>query len=292
MIVAPILIALGFSPMKAASIGLVSLLAVPWGALSTGTVIGAQIGGIPLQELGTGTAIISIPVFIYFLLIAVYLAGGKDAIKYRWKEILLLSVIFSISIFLFNAFVSVELAGVLSSLVTSSIGLLVIKIKNSSSLKMINETVIETSVSENNGTNLNIIKVMSPYLILTLLIFISRLIPSIKKFLESHFVIELPSFSFSLALLYSPGFWLFITCLYTIFIFKISKSIIWSSLKISIKQWVPFVISTTAFVAISQLMTTANMTFAIANAAGLIFGSNVDICLSFYWRNWRISYGK
>ncbi|AMM93532.1 L-lactate permease [Peribacillus simplex] len=273
MIVAPILIALGFSPMKAASIGLVSLLAVPWGALSTGTVIGAQIGGIPLQELGTGTAIISIPVFIYFLLIAVYLAGGKDAIKYRWKEILLLSVIFSISIFLFNAFVSVELAGVLSSLVTSSIGLLVIKIKNSSSLKMINETVIETSVSENNGTNLNIIKVMSPYLILTLLIFISRLIPSIKKFLESHFVIELPSFSFSLALLYSPGFWLFITCLYTIFIFKISKSIIWSSLKISIKQWVPFVISTTAFVAISQLMTTANMTFAIANAAGLIFGS-------------------
>jgi len=264
MIVAPILMALGFTPFKAASIGLVSLLAVPWGALSTGTVIGAQIGGIPLKEIGIGSAIISIPLFVYFLIIAIYLGGGREAIRHRWREISLVSISFSLTIILFNMFVSVELAGVFSSLVSSSTALLIIKIKNSSQLKIIKETTDES---------ISIMKVMSPYLFLTISIFASRLIPSFKEFLETHFIIDLPTFSFSLALLYSPGFWLFITCLYTIIIFKIPKNIIWTSITTTIKHWVPIVISTTAFVAISQLMTESNMTFTIANTAGLTFGT-------------------
>ncbi|MFP3846182.1 L-lactate permease [Priestia filamentosa] len=273
MIVGPILIALGFTPIKAASIGLVSLLAVPWGALSTGTVIGAQIGGIALKEVGTGTAIISIPIFIYFLITAIYLAGGREAVRHKWKEILFISFVFSLTMILFNIFVSVELAGVLSSLASSSIGLLIIKMKNSSQLKISNNSINETSISKKTDGSIGIIKVMSPYLFLTISIFATRLIPLFKGFLESNLVIELPTFSFSLALLYSPGFWLFITCLYTIFIFKISKDVIWKSIKTTIKQWIPFVISTTAFVAISQLMTASNMTFVIANAAGLMFGT-------------------
>ncbi|MFJ7970720.1 L-lactate permease [Psychrobacillus sp. NPDC096389] len=272
MITAPILIALGFPPIKAASIGLVSLLAVPWGALSTGTVIGAQIGNIDLKEMGIGTAIISIPIFIYFLIIAIYLAGGREAVKRRWKETLVVSIAFSLTMILFNIFVSVELAGVLSSLVSSGIGLLIIKMKGPSRFKSANKTIEETYTPIVTDKSVSIVKVMSPYLFLTISIFITRLVPAIKDFLESNFVIDLPAFSFSLALFYSPGFWLFITCLYTIFIFKISKNIIWNSLKTTVKQWVPFVISTTTFVAISQLMTASNMTFVIANAAGLTFG--------------------
>ncbi|MGG3177905.1 L-lactate permease [Priestia megaterium] len=273
MIVAPILMALGFTPFKSASIGLVSLLAVPWGALSTGTVIGAQIGGISLKEIGIGSAIISIPIFIYFLVIAVYLGGGREAMRHKWKEIALISIIFSLNMILFNKFVSVELAGVLSSLVSSSVALLIIKMKNSHQLKITKETINETSISKTADDSISIMKVMSPYLFLTISIFAARLIPLFKEFLETHFVIELPTFSFSLALLYSPGFWLFITCLYTIIIFKISKNIIWNSIKATIKQWVPVVISTTAFVAISQLMTASNMTFTIASTAGLTFGT-------------------
>lgn len=273
MITAPILIALGFPPIKAASIGLVSLLAVPWGALSTGTVIGAQIGGIDLKEMGVGTAIISIPVFIYFLIIAIYLAAGREALRRKWKETLLVSITFSLTMILFNVFVSVELSGVLSSLVSSGICLLIIKMKSSSQLKSANKTINETSISKTTDKSVSIIKVMSPYLFLTISIFATRLVPVFKDFLESNFIIDLPAFSFSLALFYSPGFWLFITCLYTIFIFKISKNVIWTSIKTTVKQWVPFVISTTTFVAISQLMTASNMTFVIANAAGLTFGT-------------------
>ncbi|WP_312755351.1 L-lactate permease [Rummeliibacillus suwonensis] len=275
MIITPIFVALGFHPVKAVLLGLVSLLAVPWGALATGTVIGAQLGGISLQKLGTGTALISIPIFIYFMVIAVYIAGGFKAIKAKWKELMLFSIIFSISILLFNTYVSVELAGVLGALVTTGIGLMIIKI---SSLKLNkednNKVISQVSASKEKYTKVSMLKTMSPYIILTVLIFISRLWAPFRQFLESHFVVTLPSYDFSMALLYSPGFWLFVTCLLTIFIFKINKDKIFISLVKTFKQWIPFVISTAAFVCISEIMSEAGMISTLANTAGNIFGNS------------------
>jgi len=115
---------------------------------------------------------------------------------------------------------------------------------------------------------------MSPYIILTILIFISRLVTPIRQFLESNVVIYLPSYSFSTALLYSPGFWLLITCFITIFIFKIQKKTIFLSLKATLKQWIPFTILTVAFVSISEVMAEAGMTKLLANTVGALFGSS------------------
>ncbi|QTD40314.1 L-lactate permease [Sporosarcina sp. Te-1] len=266
MIVVPIFIALGFSPMKSALLGLVSLLAVPWGALATGTVIGAELGGLSLQKLGTGSAILSIPAFVYFTLVAVYIAGGIDAIKAKWNVLLLLSFTFSISILFFNAFVSVELAGVLSSLLTTGMGIVLIKVSSFKNKR----AELATSIESGNS----ILKVVSPYIILTGFIFISRLWTPVRQFLESHIVLSLPSFSFSMALLYSPGFWLFVTCLFTICIFKIQKAVVVLSLQKTLKQWIPFTISTLAFVSISEVMATAGMTQLLSDTTGALLGTS------------------
>lgn len=264
MVVTPIFIALGFAPTKAILLGLVSLLAVPWGALATGTVIGGELIGEQLQNLGVGTAIISTPVFLYFLVIAVLIAGGGDALKSKWKEIILLSAIFSITIFFFNAFVSVELAGVLSSLITTGIGFVLMKLKKSHPVDSCDTRVITISLW----------KAVSPYIILTILIFLTRLVPPFREFLLSYGVISLPSISFSMALLYSPGFWLFITCILAIFIFKIPKNLIIQSFKKTIVHWVPFIISTSAFIGISEIMAEAGMTTLLANISASIFGAS------------------
>ncbi|WP_142410361.1 L-lactate permease, partial [Heyndrickxia sporothermodurans] len=273
MMIAPIFIALGFPPLKAALLGLVSMLAVPWGALATGTVIGAELGGISLQKLGIGTALISTPVFAYFMIIAVFITGGFAAIKNKWKELFILLIIFSSSILLFNSFVSVELAGVLSSLITTGAGLLMIKISSAKS-DISKTTTSQLSVSTEVHGKINILKVLSPYIILTVMIFTSRIWTPFRQFLESHVVINLPTFSFSMALLYSPGFWLFVTCLFTIFIFKIRKKIIFISLKKTLKQWIPFTISTSAFVCISEVMAEAGMIATLASSTGAFFGNS------------------
>lgn len=263
MMVAPIFIALGFERMKAALLGLVSLLAVPWGALATGTVIGSELGNIPLHILGTGTAFISIPVFVYFMMIALYIAGGLHAIKTKWKELFLFSMTFSASILFFTTFISVELAGVLASLTVSGLGLMIIKFKNNKSV---------TSRSNEIYTEINILKIISPYIILTMFIFVSRMVAPIREFLESHIVISF--YSYSLPLLYSPGFWLLITCLLTIVIFNIQKKTIILSFKSTIKQWIPFMLTTTTFVSISEVMTEAGMTNLLANTTAVIIGTS------------------
>lgn len=270
MMVTPIFMALGFGPMKSVLLGLISLLAVPWGALATGTVIGAELISVPLQAFGIGSALLSIPVFIYFIVVAVYIAGGKMAIKTKWKEILLFSFSFSISITFFNALVSVELAGVLSSFITTGLGFILMK-----------GTLKKSTDTSNNGTALPLIKAISPYIILTAFIFITRLWTPVKDFFMSFGVIRLPSLSFTMALFYSPGFWLLITSIITVVLFKISKQIVIESMKKTIVQWVPFMISTTAFIGISEMMSEAGMTSILANVTGAAFGTAFFFVSSF-----------
>lgn len=52
----PLLRRLGFSIRTSAFLGLLGLIAVPWGALGPGTAVAAQLTGLGLQELGVGSA--------------------------------------------------------------------------------------------------------------------------------------------------------------------------------------------------------------------------------------------
>ncbi|RAK21207.1 L-lactate permease [Anoxybacillus vitaminiphilus] len=139
--------------------------------------------------------------------------------------------------------------------------------------KRTNHGFSAVSVSQEKKSAITALKIISPYLILTIFIFVSHLILPIKNFLESHMVIEIHSFSFTFSTLNSPGFWLFVTCLYTMVIFKIEKRIIWDSFKNTLKQWIPFVASTVAFVSTSEVMEKAGMTAVLANVAAMSFGS-------------------
>ena len=52
VVITPILLALGVSPARAAALGALSLVAVPWGALAIGTVLGAALTGLEANQVG------------------------------------------------------------------------------------------------------------------------------------------------------------------------------------------------------------------------------------------------
>src|SRR5690606_5420435 len=118
---------------------------------------------------------------------------------------------FTSSILFCNYFISVELAGVLSSLLVIILGFVMTK-KGGKGGEHISGTDKE-----------KVIKVFSPYIILTILIFMTRVISPFQEILQRYAVIDLPKFSYKLALLYSPGFWLLITCIAAIVIFRLKK---------------------------------------------------------------------
>lgn len=254
LIVTPIIVSIGISPVKSVLIGLVSLLSVPWGALATGTIIGSQLSNISSNIIGIGSAIIIFPTYLYFLLVIVYIAYGFSGILKGWKSIILFAISFGIVNLVSNIFISVELAGVISAFAILIIGVLNLILKKDFHVK-----------------KAELFKCMSPYIILTFLIFVTRLIPGVKRFLNHYLEINIPKYNFQLPLLYSPGFWLFITVVATIYIFKINKNKVWASVKETTKQWGPFLFSTTCFVAIAQLMVLSGMTKIIATTIGNTF---------------------
>ncbi|WP_028402637.1 L-lactate permease [Ectobacillus panaciterrae] len=265
MVAAPIFLALGYPPLQAALLSFIGLLASSWGALATGTIIGSQLIEMPLAKMGAGTAVLSTPIFAYFMIAALYIVGGWGAVKQKRKEGVVFFLLFSASIFLFSKYVSVELAGVLASILTTACGLAIVK-----------KAVKQEAYSQHAaalGERESIFKILSPYLFLTVCILISRLMPSLQDVFQSYAVLDLPSYSYKLALLYSPGFWLAITCIFTIVLFRIPVSIIKESFHQTIKQWIPFAITTTMFIAVSEIMGAAGMHQLLARFAGEAFGS-------------------
>jgi lactate permease len=279
MVVAPIFLSLGYPPLHAALLSFIGLLASAWGALATGTIIGSQLIRMPLEQMGTGTAILTTPIFLYFMGAALFITGGRKALTHKWKELIGFFLLFSASIYLFNHYVSVELSGILSSIITTGFGLALIRltvVKQKSA-----EAFSQNAAARLNETNGSIFKILSPYLFLTACILLSRLIPALKHSVQKYAVIDLPAYDYTLALLYSPGFWLLITCMFTIFLFRIPVGVVGESLKKTIRQWIPFAITTTMFISVSEIMGTAGMHESLAQAAGNTFGSMFMIIAPF-----------
>ncbi|HGH0852269.1 TPA: L-lactate permease, partial [Staphylococcus pseudintermedius] len=107
LVITPILISLGIENYKAVLIGILSLLAVPWGALATGTKIGSELIGINIYYLGTLTAILSFPTIIYFLAVSIYLLYGKEGIYKNKRKLVLMPIVFSITNIVSNAVIDV-----------------------------------------------------------------------------------------------------------------------------------------------------------------------------------------
>lgn len=267
MVAAPIFLSLGYQPFQAVLLSFIGLLASSWGAMATGTIIGSGLIGMPLAQLGSGTALLSTPIFAYFMILSLYIVGGWSAVWQKWKEATGFFILFSVSIYLSSAYVSVELAGILSSIVTITFGFLLIYMTEKQGKEFYSE---HAAAAEKE---IPIMKIVSPYLFLTICILLSRLVPSLHSMLQSYAVLDLPAYSYKLELLYSPGFWLGMTCLFTMLFFRIPFNIIKQSFSQTVKQWIPFAITTTMFIAISELMGAAGMHTLLAEAAGNTFGT-------------------
>lgn len=272
IVVAPILVALGFRPYRAALLSLISMFAVPWGAMATGMVVGASLSDLPLRTIGVWTANLTVPTFFFFVLLLVWLAGGWQGVKRRGAEALFLTAVLGASVYLFNAWVSVELAGVFGGLVTLSVALTLVRLSASRAARQAVDGVRETAADVEAAPAYSLFKAMSPYLFLTVFLFLTRLIPPLEAWLRSQARLEFASYSFSLPLLYSPGFALAVTCLFTWWFFRPDRGMVGRAARATVKQWVSVNLSTVAFVAMSEVMAMSGMTAALATVTAALFG--------------------
>ena len=121
VISAPILLAAGFSPLKAAVLASWGQCAVPWGALGVGTVIGADLSGMDFGELSDASALLNLPLFPVYAISTVALAGGLEGIRRRGAEALLLGAVAGAGTLLTSVYLVPELSGAIGGLCATAV---------------------------------------------------------------------------------------------------------------------------------------------------------------------------
>jgi lactate permease len=121
VISAPILLAAGFSPLKAAVLSSWGQCAVPWGALGVGTVIGADLSGTGFAELSDLSALLSLPLFPVYAVSAVALADGWRGARRHAVEALVLGVAAGVATLLCSVYLVPELSGAVGGLAATAV---------------------------------------------------------------------------------------------------------------------------------------------------------------------------
>ena len=121
VISAPILLAAGFSPLRAAVLATWGQCAVPWGALGVGTVIGAHLAGTSFGVLSDSSALLSLPLFPLYGLAAVALADGWSGVRRRGAEAVVLGSVAGLGTLLTSFFLVPELSGAVGGLAATGV---------------------------------------------------------------------------------------------------------------------------------------------------------------------------
>lgn len=121
VISAPILLAAGFTPIRAAVLASWGQCAVPWGALGVGTVIGAHLAGMGFGTLSDASALLSLPLFPVYGVAAVALAGGWMGVRRRGAEAVLLGLVAGLGTLLTSLYLVPELSGAVGGLAATAV---------------------------------------------------------------------------------------------------------------------------------------------------------------------------
>lgn len=199
-VTAAILIGLGFSPLAASGLSLIANTApVAFGALGTPVITLAKVHGYDLMAV---TAMIGRQLPFFSLLVPFWLIwafAGRKGMMEVWPAILVTGVSFAIPQFLVSNYIGPELVDIIAAIVSMVCLVLFLrvwkpkKVWTSVSLKGHETDGGEASkpVAPTKHSNAAVIRAWTPWLILTVFVFIWGL-PTVKTWLNGIFAPSFP----------------------------------------------------------------------------------------------------
>jgi len=151
-ITAVMLIALGFSPLKAASVALVANTApVAYGAIAVPITTLAKVTNIPVDVLGSTVGRQTPVLAVIVPLVLVFMVDGKRGIRQTWPAALLGGVVFGLAQFVASNYISVPLTDIIASLVSAAGIVLFLRVWQPSEV-LAGERLSESAVSDRMAT--------------------------------------------------------------------------------------------------------------------------------------------
>ena len=235
----PLLRHIGLSRVKSAIVALLGLVLVPWGSLAPGTLIAAELGGVDFVELGTWSAIFTLPVLLIaaptILLIAV---GPAEARRSIGDAIAVVSVMW-LTLIGANIVLGPPLAGVAASVMTIVVVLLIARLVERNRL----------SVDRVLG------RALLPYAVL------------IVGLLSSSLVVRMLPLGPAGRILSSPALWLLVTGALAFWLLRIQRDAVPALVRSSARRGGPVAITTTLFLILGGLLAASGTSGHLAEVA-------------------------
>ena len=264
IVIAPMLLELRFSALRVALLCLLGQLTTAWGAMGVAVVLTASLTRLPVAQIGSLTALLSMPTTIVLSLFCLHLSGGKAAVRRWWLLALAAAAILTCGAWTLSNTVGVELVGILSSSFTllfmGGVGAIVTR-----------RNLHSQGASHKGSTGAtnrdSLWSAAFPYMLLTFFLLLSRLVPSLRDWLQTHAVLEFPAVHLSLPLLYIPGFWVSLSLLIAVVISSTPRHVAIDAMGAAWRQFTPSALAILFFLLTAQVMQTSSMTASLGAAA-------------------------
>ncbi|OMH33796.1 L-lactate permease [Motiliproteus sp. MSK22-1] len=261
LVIAPILLALGYSPLKAGILVLISQISVSLGALGVGTMIGAQLANLPVDQVGIESLLLSAPLPALFAVTTLAVCGGIKSLSRYWLVALICGAVKGGGDYYFAKVVGIEVAGALASLMV-----LFVLFAISSFYTLSRQAAADKKEVKQE----QIWSAIGPYAILIATLLITRIIPPVQDFLTSTLVIAPFDAGFNYPLLYIPGFWVTIAALSVVIINDMNFKNFRDTARQTWKQFLPAGTTIVLFLVIAQVMILSGMAETVATAGGVL----------------------
>lgn len=240
VISAPILLAAGFSPIKAAVLATWGQCAVPWGALGVGTVIGADLSGMSFGELSDWSAVLNLPLFVVYAVASIALADGWSGVRRHGVEAVFLGLVAGFGTLATSLYLVSELSGAVGGLL-AALAFLAARWRRLAEVRVPG-------------------KALFPYGFLLALITLTSGLESVSSSFETLDSAFVPIFT-------GPGLPLLLSAAFTALIFALSPQKIKSSAISTLKQWAPTAGAVLTFVLAGQVVASSGAATILASAA-------------------------
>ena len=123
------LMAVGFSPLRAAGVVLVANTApVAFGAIGIPIITAGELTGIPYEDIGAYVGRQTPVLALFVPLILVYLADGRRGVRQAWPVALVAGAAFGVAQFVSSNYISVELTDIIAALVSMAAVVLLLRV--------------------------------------------------------------------------------------------------------------------------------------------------------------------
>ncbi len=260
VVVAPLFIALGYTPLQSAVLALLGQCAVPWGALAVGTVLGSDLSGVEEVRLAEVSAIISYPYLLLCGGTALLVSGLWTGHIRQLLWLVAYATLLSTLLWLASITLGIELAGCVAGLLIVCTAL----------------AVNFNGRQSRSGSGFG--KALVPFIVLMSALFLTRFYTPLSNTLQAVTLYVGESY---LAVFYHPGFWLIIAALSGMATQPAARKSTRSILANSAKQWLMASLAVGGFLLFGELMKQAGMTRLIATAIAESAGPYYAVAVPF-----------